>query len=173
MCGGQTSFMTMTATTVRSAAPGPDFDAIARLHAELYGREHGFGDDFAAHVEGGLAELAERLEREPDAGRVWVVDDGEVAGAIGVSRESASRGQIRWVLLDPRLRGQGLGRRLLDTALGHCREAGYETVVLTTIPQLTTAAQMYRQAGFELVSETPGAPWGGDGRTQVYELRLS
>jgi ribosomal protein S18 acetylase RimI-like enzyme len=165
--------MTMTATTVRRAAPGPDFDAVARLHADLYRREHGFRDDFAALVEGGLARLAERLEDDPDAGAVWVVDvDGEVAGAIGVTDEGDGRAQLRWVLLDPRMRGRRLGRRLLDTALDHCREAGYEAVFLTTIPQLTAAARMYRDTGFELVSEKPEAPWGGEGTTQIYELRL-
>jgi GNAT superfamily N-acetyltransferase len=164
--------MTMTATTVRDAAPGPDFDAILRLHAELYRREHGFGEDFAAHVEGGLAQLAAALADDPDAGRAWVVDDGGVAGSIGVTHEGADRAQVRWVLLDPRLRGRGLGRRLLDTALGYCREAGYTTVYLTTIPQLETAARMYRDAGFELVEEGPKAPWGGAGTTHVYELRL-
>jgi ribosomal protein S18 acetylase RimI-like enzyme len=163
----------MTGTTVRRASPGPDFDAVARLHADVYRREHGFGEDFATLVASGIAKLARALEDDPDAGAVWVADDGAVAGAIGITDEGDGRAQIRWVLLDPRLRGRGLGKRLLDTAVEHCREAGYDTISLTTIPQLRTAGRMYREAGFELVSEKPDTPWGAPGSTQVYELRLS
>jgi GNAT superfamily N-acetyltransferase len=161
--------------TIRIAGPGdPAFAVVGDLHAELYAREYGFGPEFARHVYTGLRELAGSLSADPEAGRLWVVeDDGEVRGAIGITRQSDSRAQLRWFLLHPELRGNGTGRELVRRAVDYARERGFGSIFLTTVPELTTAAHLYREAGFAKIREHPTRPWGGRGATQIYALGLT
>jgi GNAT superfamily N-acetyltransferase len=160
--------------TIRIAEPGDRaFVAHGDLHAELYGREYGFGERFARHVYAGLRELAITLADDPDAGRFWVVeDDGELRGGIGVTRQSPQRAQLRWFLLHPEQRGNGTGRELVRLAVEYARERGFGSMFLTTVPELTTAAHLYREVGFARIREHPSRPWGGPGVMQVYALAL-
>jgi len=160
----------VTETTIREADPaGPDGQAVIRIHREHYESEFGIGESIERVVRPGIADFAAR----PGSGRLWVVDDGgEVRGCIGVTLNGGGEAQLRWCVLDPALRGRGLGRELVAMAVGYAREQGCRSMSLVTIPQLTTAAHLYREAGFELKREDPQAPWGGPGVEQRYELTL-
>ncbi|HYP28370.1 MAG TPA: GNAT family N-acetyltransferase [Blastocatellia bacterium] len=63
-------------------------------------------------------------------GRGWVaVSDGEVVGFSMADREESS---IWALFLLPEWEGRGLGRRLLDTAVGWLRAQGHHTIWLST-----------------------------------------
>jgi ribosomal protein S18 acetylase RimI-like enzyme len=103
------------------------------------------------------------------------VADGDVhvVGAIGLTGDSAQVGRLRWFLVDAMARGRGLGRELLDAALSFARASGYERVVLETFSELTGAARLYRDAGFERVESWTGPLWGrADLERERYELAL-
>jgi GNAT superfamily N-acetyltransferase len=161
--------------TIRIAEAGDGaFEALADLHAELYPLEYGFGERFATHVYAGLAEFSAALAEDPDAGRLWVVDAGGVVrGGIGVTRHSPERAQLRWFLLHPAARGHGLGRELVGRAVAYAREGGFGSMFLSTVPELTTAAHLYREVGFAKIRERPSRDWGDPGPMQVYALDLS
>jgi ribosomal protein S18 acetylase RimI-like enzyme len=65
-----------------------------------------------------------------------------------------------------------LGSRLLGEAVAFARRSGYACVILWTESALTTAARLYRAAGFRKVEEKPGRMWGVDLVEEKYELRL-
>ncbi len=74
-------------------------------------------------------------------------------------------------MLDPRLRGHGLGRRLVAEALELAERAGYDTIGLETFSDLRAAAHIYRGHGFELIWAETGPRWGREDLTyQRYEL---
>jgi GNAT superfamily N-acetyltransferase len=85
-------------------------------------------------VAGPLAEFARvHTERE----RVWIVErNDEVAGSIGIVDAHGGAAQLRWFLLDPPLRGKGLGRRLMDEAIAFAMECDYTRVFLWTVSAL-------------------------------------
>jgi GNAT superfamily N-acetyltransferase len=158
---------------VRTSPHLDDVDAVTDLHRRLYSDE-GFGPRFVAYVADGVAELVRVLEHEPGAGRLWLVElHGRISGSIAVVRAGPATAQLRWFLLAPALRGRGLGRRLLADALAYAEGEGYQSVFLQTVKGLEHAAKLYRAAGFVLVAEHPGAPWGDQPIEQRYELRLS
>jgi GNAT superfamily N-acetyltransferase len=104
-----------------------------------------------------------------------------VAGAASAAPEPAwtVRSQLRpgdigaIVQLHGRVYGnEGLGRRLLGDALAFCRTTARRSVYLLTAAGLDAAAHLYRDAGFELVSESSDTRWGGTIVDQRYELRL-
>jgi GNAT superfamily N-acetyltransferase len=75
-------------------------------------------------------------------------------------------GQLRWFLLTPEARGTGLGRRLLETALGYGRERGFSHVFLWTFADLAAALRLYERTGFKLTEKKTGIVWGAE-RTEV------
>lgn len=157
----------------RELRPG-DYGAIIEMHGRLYARDHGVDSSFEAMVAASVTRAAMRgFPRERE--RLWVVErDGAFSGCIGLTDEDGESGMVRWVLLDPALRGRGLGKRLIAEVVEFAREAGYERLELETFSELRRAAEIYRSHGFTVTSEEVGPKWGRETITyQHYELDLS
>lgn len=156
--------------TLRHELRPGDLGAIVALHGVLYAREYGFDATFEAYVAGPLAEFV-CANRPRD--RLWLAEmDGKLVGCIAIVEASDKIAQLRWYLVDPSARGHGLGKRLLDAAIAFCRENGYKSIVLWTVSALTTAAHLYRGAGFVKVEEKPGVQWGVAVVEEKYQLVL-
>ncbi len=147
--------------------PG-DVGAIVQLHGTIYASEYGFDHTFEAYVAGPLAEFV-RTQKDHD--RLWIAEcENRVVGCIAIVGVSATEAQLRWYLVDPSVRGQGLGRRLLHEAIEFCKNCGYTSVFLWTVSALTAAAWLYQSAGFQKVEEVPGKQWGVDVVEEKYVL---
>lgn len=149
--------------------PG-DIGAVTRLHGLVYSSEYGWDYTFEAYVAGPLAEFA-RAHTEGD--RIWIVEhDGEIGGSIGIVDAGSGDAQLRWFVLEPRLRGLSLGKKLLDEAIAFAVSAGYSRLSLWTVSVLVAAARLYVAAGFELTVEHTTVRWGQEVTEQRYELVL-
>lgn len=92
----------------------------------------------------------ERSRMAPPRGAFLVLlDDGVVVGCGGLHRLDGGPAEIKRMWLDPRLRGLGMGRRLLADLESAARDLGCSDVVLDTNDVLTEAIAMYRAAGYE------------------------
>jgi GNAT superfamily N-acetyltransferase len=163
--------MLMTAFEVRNDLRPGDADAIVALHDRLYRAEHGMDHRFTAGV---AAKVEAAVEAGwPAGGGAWIVErDGRFAGSVGLTDEGGQAGRIRWVLLEPELRGSGLGRRLVGEAVSRARALGMRRLTLDTFSELRSAAAIYRDLGFRIVSEEPKDDWGAPIVYQLYELKL-
>jgi len=125
-------------------------------------------------VEGVRDSIERAIERGwPHGGGAWLVDrDGELQGCLGLTDEGDGLGRLRWVLLHPDLRGQGLGRRMITEAVAEARRLGFQRLELDTFGALRSAAAIYRDAGFRLVSEKQTEMWGPPIAYQHYVLEL-
>jgi GNAT superfamily N-acetyltransferase len=147
--------------------------AVASLHAGYYGRHHGFGAFFEAKVAREFGEFVARFDPARDG--LWlVVDRGTVLGSVAIDGSEAparahGRAHLRWFILDDRLRGRGLGRRLLATAMDTCRHLRTPLVYLNTFAGLDAARTLYEQAGFRLVHDVEAETWGRTQREQRFE----
>ena len=156
----------------RELRPG-DLGEILAFHGRIYSREYGVDGRFEAMVASSIAECAGRGwpgERE----RVWIVErDGAFAGCLGLTAEGDT-GTVRWFVLDPSVRGKGLGRRLLDELISEAEELGFARLRLETFSLLRAAAHLYHSHGFEVVEESTRPRWGRESITyQHYELELA
>ena len=52
------------------------------------------------------------------------------------------------VVIDTVQRGNGFGRKLIEHAIGYCKEAGLGTVYLTSNPKRVAANTLYQSVGF-------------------------
>lgn len=156
--------------TIRHDLRTGDISRLIALHAILHAEARGWDATFEAYVAGPLAEFAlSESERE----RIWIADEGgKLTGCVAIVEASEEEAQLRWLMLVPHLRGRGLGRMLVEEAVGFCREAGYASVFLWTVAGLDAALHIYESVGFDLKEEETHPIWGAVLTEQRYDLKL-
>ncbi len=142
--------------------------AIER-HARLYAEEYGWNAEFEALV----ATLFARFASQHDAGteQFWIAElGGERVGCVLIVRNDSDplAAQLRCLLVDPKGRGRGIGRRLVGECLAFAKSAGYERIVLWTNDILNAARRIYERAGFALIEEQPHRSFGQDLVGQIW-----
>ncbi len=159
------------APTIRRELRAGDLDRIVAHHGTVYEGEHGVDRTFEAQVAATVAAAGKRgFPREREG--IWIVEvDGRHAGSVALTDEGDGLATLRWVVLDPDLRGHGLGRGLISEVVASAESFGYQTIGLETFSELQAAARIYRSVGFQVVWEQSGPRWGRDEITyQRYEL---
>src|SRR5438552_8051046 len=82
-------------------------------------------------------------------GAFWVLeDDGRVVGTVAVVPLSPTDVEIKRVYLDASLRGQGLGKALIEHALNWASGRGHTRVKLWSDVKFTRSHIMYERLGF-------------------------
>ncbi|GLQ93817.1 bifunctional helix-turn-helix transcriptional regulator/GNAT family N-acetyltransferase [Dyella acidisoli] len=158
--------------TIRTHRIGDIGWAIER-HGQLYADEFGWNAEFEALVAGLFAQFA--THHDPATERMWIAAvDGERVGCVFVARnaDDPTAAQLRCLLVDPKARGLGIGKRLVDECIGFAKNAGYTRVLLWTNDILASARRIYEAAGFSLVSEEAHHSFGHDLMGQVWARAL-
>lgn len=142
-------------------------------HGRLYAEEFGWNGEFETLVATLFARFA--ANRDPASEQFWIAEvNAERMGCVFVVRNEKDprAAQLRCLLVDPRARGLGVGRRLVDECLRFAKAAGYERMLLWTNDVLTAARRIYEDAGFSLVEESPHHSFGHDLVGQVWARGL-
>jgi GNAT superfamily N-acetyltransferase len=124
-----------------------------------------------AKVAGELAAFCERYTEGRDG--LWLLVDGEsIHGSIVIDGAHALEqgAHLRWFITSDATRGQGMGGRLLATALDFCRQRYDQRVHLWTFDALHAARHLYEKHGFRLARSERGARWGKTVNEQLYTL---
>ena len=117
--------------------------------------------------------MAEFAKSHSSRERIWIAEkEGKIVGSVAIVKFSEKEAQLRWLLLDPEVRGQGLGRRLVEESLNFCRKVEYSSVFLWTVNTLPVAAMLYKSAGFIQTEELTHVLWGSVVTEVRYELAL-
>jgi GNAT superfamily N-acetyltransferase len=96
-------------------------------------------------------------------GQFWMaLKDDTVLGTVGLYETAKDAGTAYWVgwfCVSPEARGQRLGQRLIDFAVGEAKAARRRHLRLytSTDPNEAAAQQLYERNGFAIVGET--RPW--------------
>jgi len=67
----------------------------------------------------------------------------------------ALKGHIEDIVVDQNYRGQGIGRRILETLIAKAKEMGVKDLELTSNPLRIEANELYKKLGFELRDTNP------------------
>jgi GNAT superfamily N-acetyltransferase len=165
--------------TIRTDLLPGDIGMVVHLHGAIYAEEQGWDSTFDAYVAGPIAEFVRsRSHRD----RIWIVElaAGEakggtskrIVGSVAIVKVSETKAQLRWLLLDPVVRGLGLGRRLAEEAVEFSKSAGYTSIFLWTVRGLEAATGLYESLGFEEKEEKTSEIWGRTVTEVRYDLRL-
>ena len=163
---------TLEGATIRSDIRAGEIGGMIALHGVLYTVDAGFDLSFETFVAASVAEYFETFDAVRD--RVWIVERaGQMRGCLALKGRSPVDAQLRYFLLHPELRGQGLGRKLIEAFLECARALGYERIFLLTDEAHTAAAtHLYLAYGFHKTDERTVERWGNSAAEQRYELEL-
>jgi DNA-binding MarR family transcriptional regulator/GNAT superfamily N-acetyltransferase len=155
---------------LRPHRPG-DMGWVTSANATIYAREYGWDITYEALVAKVTAEFIENFD--PKRERCWIAElDGERVGSAFVVRKSDEIAKLRLLIIDPRARGLGLGKRLVEECLRFAKDSGYKSMTLWTQSILTAARGIYARAGFKLVAEEPHHSFGADLIGETWDIKL-
>ena len=148
-----------------------DIDWLVDRHGVLYARDEGFDDSFAPLVRSILEDFV--ADHDPTRERGWIAEGPQGRlGSIFCVRLDDSTAKLRLFLLEPEVRGLGLGRRLLATCMAFAKGAGYSGVTLWTHESHRAACALYRRTGWTLAASRPVHSFGQDLVEQTWTYRF-
>jgi GNAT superfamily N-acetyltransferase len=158
------------AYTLRTHRPG-DMGWVVERHGVLYGQEYGWD----ARIEALTAEIVSNFLKnfEPERERCWIAEiNGEPVGSVFLVRDSDQVARLRLLIVDPKARGLGIGKRLVDECIAFARHAGYRKITLWTHGVLIAARAIYQRAGFQLTEQWVHDEFGKPEASETWELQL-
>ena len=142
---------------------------VAELHALYYTQNWGFTAFFETRVASEMSAFINRYDANRDC--TWsALLGGKIEASItvdGIDADSEGA-HLRWFISSERLRGKGIGSRLMDTAMAFCHARAYRRIYLETFDGLEAARHLYESAGFRLVETRRGEQWGSRVDEQRY-----
>jgi DNA-binding MarR family transcriptional regulator/GNAT superfamily N-acetyltransferase len=148
-----------------------DMGWVTSAHGAIYAQEYGWDITFEALVAKITAEFIENFDAKREC--CWIAEiDGERMGSAFVVRKSDDVAKLRLVIVDPKARGLGLGKRLVEECLRFAKSAGYKSMTLWTQDYLYAARGIYERAGFKLVASEPNHSFGVDLISETWERGL-
>jgi DNA-binding MarR family transcriptional regulator/GNAT superfamily N-acetyltransferase len=158
------------AYVLRPHQPG-DMGWIVHRQAILYANEYGWDETYEALAAEIVAQFIKHYD--PKRERCWIAEqDGARVGAVFVAKASDATAKLRLLHVEPKARGLGIGKHLVDECIRFSRQGGYQRLTLWTQNILLAARHIYKQAGFRLVREEPHHSFGKDLIAETWELHL-
>lgn len=112
-------------------------------------------------------------EYAPPGGALFLVREqagSAPVGCAGLRRLAADTVELKRLFVRPEFQGRGLGKQLLRAAINQAVALGYQRIWLDTVPQLTTAIELYHRWGFREIPPYNHSPIAG---ALYFELHLA
>lgn len=155
---------------LRPHQPG-DMGWVVHRHGVLYAEEHRYDEQFEALVASIVAEFIQNFDAKHE--RCWIAErDEEIVGSVFLVKKSAAIAKLRLLLVEPKARGLGIGRQLVDECISFARHAGYKKITLWTQSHLDSARRIYKNAGFRLIHQKHHHSFGLDLIAETWDLDL-
>lgn len=150
-----------------------DMGWVVYRHGVLYRQQYGWNEEFEGLVAGIVSEFIR--DYDPKTERCWIAEkDGRNVGSVFLvkHRERPGIARLRMLLVEPEVRGMGIGKRLVSECTRFARDAGYNGITLWTNSLLDSARKIYEKEGYRLMNEAAHHRFGHDLVDQTWELKL-
>ncbi|QCI66097.1 GNAT family N-acetyltransferase [Phreatobacter stygius] len=156
----------MDGTVALRAFRADDEGQVDRLAVAAFQQYSGLFSDWPAMAAG----LACSAELATKAEIIIAETGGRIAGSVGYCGPDRPKAVyfdqawpiIRMLVVDPAMRGKGLGRLLSEACMVKARRDRSTVIALHTSPIMTVALPMYQRMGFEWLRDVPpihGVPY--------------
>ena len=157
--------------TIRGLEVG-DIGWITHRQGILYAEEFGWDVTYEALVAQILSEFVSGFDPKRDG--AWIAEQGgAVVGSVFLVKVSKAVAKLRLLYVEPRTRGAGIGRKLVQNCIEGARARGYRKLELWTNDVLASARRIYQKEGFQLVREESHESFGKKLVGQFWELDLA
>lgn len=131
------------------AGSGISAGEVAEKHVEIRRGQEADGTNWFPDLFDSQVDLRAAQEFYAAPGGFWVALDasGQLVGFVGLKAADLGLGWLKRLAVDPSMRGQGIGARLVAAVIGHAVECGYRYVWLST-GRREHARPIYEAAGF-------------------------
>ncbi|MBQ8603336.1 MAG: GNAT family N-acetyltransferase [Oscillospiraceae bacterium] len=146
-----------------------DVETSIRRQREIFGGEFGFLDSSHPYAEKAIREFVKTWQAEKDFMLVAKAGDRFV-GTITFMGEENGVGRLRFLIVEPDMRGKGLGKAIVTTALEWAKDMGYSHIYLSTHSILNTARRMYSKLGFVKTGEESAEEVCPGAMEEVWEI---
>ncbi|MFE0016911.1 GNAT family N-acetyltransferase [Mesorhizobium sp. NPDC059054] len=125
---------------------------VAMLADDMLGSSR---EDISEPLADSYLRAFEAIDADPNQLLAVMTEAGRVVGTLqltfiaGLSRRGSLRGQIEAVRVARDRQSAGLGQKMIDWAVGQCRERGCAIVQLTTDRNRHDAHRFYERLGFK------------------------
>lgn len=134
-----------SAISIRDKYTNEDIELIIEKQRAFYSENYGFDETFLDYLHDSF---------DGKIKKIWIAEDnGKFAGCVGLVEENDMTAMLRWFIVEPSIRGKGVGTQLVQTLINYCKEQQYRRVFLWTVSSLPEARRLYAKFGFK-VSET-------------------
>lgn len=141
--------------TIRPRKSG-ESSYVSYMQMKFYELTYGFKEIFEHYL---LSSMAEFIG-SPTGSQLWVaLDDNKIIGSIAIIKAESYTAQLRWFIVDEQYQGNGIGKRLMDTAMRFSKEQGYNHIFLWTIQKLDAARHLYKQYDFKRTDQISNTEW--------------
>jgi DNA-binding MarR family transcriptional regulator/GNAT superfamily N-acetyltransferase len=155
---------------IRQPQPG-DYGWVISANGKLYADEYNWDITYEELVVQIVADFIKSFD--PKKERCWIAESsGENVGCVFVVKQTDEVAKLRLLIVDAKMRGQGLGKHLVDLCTNFALRAGYKKIMLWTQSHLLAARGIYKKAGYKLVKSEPGHMFGHDMVSETWELEL-
>lgn len=124
-----------------------DIEYSVRRHNEIFNQEYGFSQESGRPVAQRIRAFGANCNSEKEF-MLIAKHDGTFVGTVSFMGEDNGTGRLRYVFVDPHIRGRGVGSLLIETARSMAKDMGYTHLYLTTFDILAAARRMYARLGF-------------------------
>lgn len=157
--------------TLRGPRAG-DIGWVVQRHGELYAEEYGWDWRFEALVARICADFVDHHRPQREA--CWIAEqDGRNIGCVFLVQATPTIAQLRMLLVEPGVRGRGVGVKLVQQCEDFARDKGYRKIRLWTNSVLIAARHIYQKAGYRLVKSEQHDSFGHQGLVgETWELKL-
>lgn len=101
------------------------------------------------------AELWVAVERDAVLGTVTYCPPGSPLRELAMAPHQT---EFRMLAVDPKARGRGVGRALVEACLARARATGHREIVLSSLADMRTAHRLYASLGFERAVDLDWSP---------------
>ncbi len=148
-----------------------DIGWIVHRHGVVYSEEYGWDETFEALTAEILVGFIQNHDSKRE--RIWIAEqNGEKVGSIMIVDDSNQVARLRLFLVEPKARGKGIGRKLIEECIDFSKRNGYRKIKLWTQSNLLAARHLYSKYGFKLIEEEACERFGHKLVSEFWELTL-